>query len=152
MSQHWKPKKRFFKQSSDCVTFVEYVFEFVSFCYASQPMWYHRFYFSSRVSRIDSGTSARNVLEQLLRLVELELCDQNIGYSPGKPRPPKSYPFTAGKCSHCQPQMPLCVNCCSRTLFIDALGWARMKTYLSPGLEALKPAENKQMLITVAGT
>ena len=35
MSQHWKQKIRFFKQSSDCVTFVEYVFEFVSFCYAS---------------------------------------------------------------------------------------------------------------------
>jgi len=26
-----------------------------------------------------------------------------------------------------------------------------MKTYLSPGLESLKPPENNQMLITVAG-
>lgn len=35
MSKHWKHKKGFLKQSFDSVTFVEYVFEFVSVCYAS---------------------------------------------------------------------------------------------------------------------
>lgn len=32
--------KGFLKQSSDCATFVDYVFEFVSFCYAAQGQCY----------------------------------------------------------------------------------------------------------------